>query len=142
MAAYPDPPVEWVRGGWFRVAWFIAYVLASVASIFILIREYQTLAPSTFVQYSLYFDIWAFALVFVNLPVIFYSPTYHWIGLSPNGLYVRSFLRTEVYPWGRLYRTSPTLIRTDPPGNFLAGRIRLSRRQADRLTRFWTPAPR
>jgi hypothetical protein len=136
MAVLPGPPVEWVRGSWFRSALSVGYFLIGVAFIIFVIRASQTVPPITFSHDGVVIAVVSLILILVSLPLSYYLPNSPWIGLSPEALYVRSPLATRMYRWSGLYRTSPTVFRTEPPGVIFAHLIRLTRHQADRLTRY------
>jgi hypothetical protein len=142
MAAYPDPPVEWVRGSRFGFAWIIG-TISALAILMVLSMETSLVGgPSNFAGHYWSSAIVEWGLVFASIFVVSYSPLNLRIGLTPKGLIVRGLLWTHRYPWYQLYRYSSTEFRTDPPGVVFSERIRLNRRQGDRVTNFWIPAAR
>jgi hypothetical protein len=136
MADAPDPPVEWVRGSWIGLTYYVATWVAIVA---VGVVAYETAQTSFSPNAHFYwlFQLVEYLLVFSGIPIVAYYPFNIRIGISPKELVVRGLLRTTRYPWNPLWRYSRTESRTEPPGVAFSPRILVTRRQGDRISQFW-----
>jgi hypothetical protein len=140
MAGWDDSPIEWVPGTWFGVAWlatYIAYLLIYLG-VFVFGLAFPgntTTGPNAVAQYL---PLVLLPVLLVQMYVLFRVPINRRIGLTPAYLLVQYPHRREIHLWYQLYRPSNRVVTANPYWSHLPMRLVPTRRQAERLSSFWS----
>jgi hypothetical protein len=144
MTGWDDAPIEWVSGTWFGVAWLVTYVAFLLISLGVFVSALALGGDTAAgpMDLSQYLGLTLLPVLLVNFYVLYRVPINRRIGLTPVYLLVQFPGRREIYLWNQLYRPTSNIVKANPYSKLPSWPLLLTRRQAERLSSFWSSVSR